>query len=72
MDPPHSKRMQDVNEHVYDVLLENGSEDGDFVCECEQTACFSTIQMTLREYAVLRPRSEEQPLLAPGHTKVVV
>ena len=64
---PHSARMRHVNERAYAVLIEIGSEDGDFVCECEDTACFKTIQLTLREYAALRPRSDDQPLLAPGH-----
>ena len=66
---PHSARMRSVNERAYAVLVEIGSEDGDFVCECEDTACFKTIQLTLREYAALQPRREDQPLLAPGHEK---
>jgi len=60
----HSTLMHGVNEHIYEVLLEAGSEDGDFVCECDETACFQTIQMTLREYAA---RPDGQPVLAPGH-----
>ena len=59
--------MRAVNERAYAVLVETGTEDGDFVCECEHTACFETIQLTLREYAALQPRSEGVPLLAPGH-----
>ena len=69
MEAPHSARMQCVNEHTYAVLVDANSEDGDFVCECEATACFETIQLTLREYAALRPRSADQPLLALGHTQ---
>jgi len=64
MDIPHSRLMRNVNEHTYQVLLGNGSEDGDFVCECDETACFETVQMTLREYAA---RPGGLPLLAPGH-----
>jgi hypothetical protein len=67
METRHSVRMRDVNERTYAVLVDAGSEDGDFVCECEDTACFETIQLTLREYATLRPRSDDQRLLAPGH-----
>ena len=67
MGTPHSARMQGVNEHSYAVLVDANSEDGDFVCECEDTECFETIQLTLREYAALRPRSQDRPLLAPGH-----
>jgi hypothetical protein len=59
--------MRDVNEYSYAVLIDANSEDGDFVCECEDTGCFETIQLTLREYAALRPRREDRPLLAPGH-----
>ena len=64
--PTHSALMQGVNENIYKVLLSNGSEDGDFICECDETACFETVQITLREY-VARP--EGQPLLAPGHRR---
>jgi hypothetical protein len=39
---------------AYAVLVDANSEDGDFVCECEDTTCFKTIQLTLREYAALR------------------
>jgi hypothetical protein len=67
MGAPHSMLMHEVNERTYKVLVDAGSEDGDFVCECDQTACFETIQLTLREYAA---RPEGQPLLAPGHEKV--
>ena len=69
MGTPHSARMRSVNEHTYAVLVDANSEDADFVCECEDAACFETIQLTLREYAALRPRSEDQPLLAPGHER---
>jgi len=64
MEASHSKLMHEVNERIYDFRLGAGSEDGDFVCECDETACFETIQITLREY---RARPEGQPLLAPGH-----
>ena len=69
METPHSARMQGVNEHTYAVLIDANSEDGDFVCECDDVACFATIQLTLREYAMLRPRSADKPLLAPGHKR---
>jgi hypothetical protein len=64
MSPSHSKLMHEMNDRAYEVLIDAGSEDGDFVCECDQTACFETVQMTLREYAA---RPEGQPLLAEGH-----
>ena len=72
MEISHSARMQDVNERTYAVLINAGPEDGDFVCECDDTACFETMQLTLREYAALRPRSENQPLFAPGHGRQAV
>ena len=62
--PTHSTLMREANEHIYRVLLDNGSEDGDFICECDRIACFETVQITLREYEA---RPEGQPLLAPGH-----
>jgi hypothetical protein len=64
MERPHSTLMHEVNERLHTFFANHGSEDGDFVCECDQTSCFETIQMTLREYAA---RPEGQPLLAPGH-----
>jgi len=64
--------MRGVNDHTYAVLVDANSEDGDFVCECEDTTCFKIIQLTLREYAALRPRSEDQPLLAPEHERRAV
>jgi hypothetical protein len=68
MGTPHSELMHEVNERTYTVLIDLGSEDGDFVCECDETACFETIKITLREYAA---RPQGQPLLAPGHEKLV-
>ena len=61
METSHSARTQEVNEHTYAVLVDANSEDGDFICECEDTACFETIQLTLREYAALQPRSGTNP-----------
>jgi hypothetical protein len=70
MTTSHSVLMQEVNERTYAVLVgqaDDGLEDGAFVCECDQIVCFETIQITLGEYAALRPRHEDQLILAPGH-----
>ena len=64
MERSHSTLMHEVNERLHTVFVNRGSEDGDFICECDQIECFETIKMTLREYAA---RPEGQPLLAPGH-----
>ena len=64
MERSHSTLMHEVNVRLHTVFVNRGSEDGEFVCECDQTSCFETIQMTLREYAA---RPEGQPLLARGH-----
>jgi hypothetical protein len=68
----HSALMQAANENIYVALVESGSEDGDFACECDNTACFETVPMTLREYAALEPRDEGQPILALGHEKLAM
>jgi hypothetical protein len=48
--------VREVNDRIYHVLQENGSEDGDFLCECDSEECREMIQITLREYAALRAR----------------
>jgi hypothetical protein len=64
MERSHSTLMHEVNERLHTVFANRGSEDGDFICECDRIECFETIKITLREYAA---RSEAQPILAPGH-----
>lgn len=63
----HSKLMQGVNDRIFEVLTEFGSEDGDFVCECSKESCIETIQLTLREYAALQEAEDRPPLKLPGH-----
>jgi hypothetical protein len=60
--PTHSTRMRDANEHIYKVLLDNGSEGGDFLCECDETACFAGLRPKLfapRHIALLGPMSPD-------------
>jgi hypothetical protein len=58
----HSLLIREVNDRVFDVLTEIGSEDGGFLCECSDTSCVEIIPLTLREYAALRAQPE-RPLL---------
>lgn len=73
MSRPVDKRellMREVNERIYEILEEDGSEDGDFLCECGDEDCDETIQITLREYAALRKSSPPGALRSPGHLAV--
>jgi hypothetical protein len=49
---------REVNDRIYEVLIKDGSEDGDFLCECGDGDCTEAIQLTLREYAALRARQD--------------
>jgi hypothetical protein len=40
--------MHAVNDRVFELLGEFGSEDGEFLCECSNANCIETIQLTLR------------------------
>jgi hypothetical protein len=63
----HSWLIQSVNDRVFDVLREIGSEDGEFLCECSNVSCVETIQLTLEEYAVLTGEPDRPPLKLPRH-----
>jgi hypothetical protein len=63
----HSLLIQSVNDRIFDVLREIGSEDGEFLCECSNLNCIATIQLTLREYAALQDQPDRPPLKLPGH-----
>ena len=63
----HPQLMRLVNDRVFEILSELGSEDGEFVCECSDEACIETIQFTLREYAALRAREDRPSLTLPTH-----
>jgi hypothetical protein len=66
----HSRLLGEVNDRIFEVLSELGSEDGEdgeFLCECSNLSCIETIQLTLREYAVLKRQPDRPPLKLPGH-----
>jgi hypothetical protein len=67
MPSEHSRLTQTVNRHIYEVLDEVGSEDGDFLCECDDENCTQTIQLTLREYAARQGPGDGIFPCAPGH-----
>jgi hypothetical protein len=54
-----------VNDRAYEVLLRFAAEDGEFLCECERSACVEEVSMKLSEYVRLRDR--EELVYAPGH-----
>lgn len=63
----HSLLIGDVNDRVFELLSEIGSEDGEFLCECSDQSCTETIALTLREYAALQTQPEKPPLKLPEH-----
>ena len=63
----HSLLIREVNDRVFDVLREIGSEDGGFLCECSDTSCIETIHLTLREYTAQRAQLERPLLKLPEH-----
>jgi hypothetical protein len=63
----HSLLIREVNDRVFELLSELGSEDGEFLCECSDKSCIETIPLTLREYAALQAQPERPPLKLPEH-----
>jgi hypothetical protein len=63
----HLVLMRAVNDRVFELLSELGSEDGEFLCECSDENCTETIQLALEEYAALQAQAERPPLRLPGH-----
>jgi hypothetical protein len=62
-----SRVMREVNDRVFELLSELGSEDAEFVCECSNEHCVETIHLTLREYAALEAQPERPRLKLLGH-----
>jgi hypothetical protein len=59
--------MREVNDRIFEILSQLGSEDGEFLCECHDETCVQTIQMTLSEYAALQAQPDRPPLKLPRH-----
>jgi hypothetical protein len=59
--------MREVNDRIFEILSGLGSEDGEFLCECDDETCVQTIQMTLSEYAALQEQGDRPPLQAAIH-----
>ena len=63
----HSLLIRGVNDRVFVLLCELGSEDGEFLCECSDKSCIEIIPLTLREYAAVQAQPESPPLKLPEH-----
>jgi len=63
----HSVLMRAVNDRIFEVLSEFGSEDGEFLCQCSNANCIETIQLTLREYAALEAQPDRPRVKLSGH-----
>jgi hypothetical protein len=64
-----SRLMREVNDRIFEILSGLGSEDGEFLCECDDETCVETIQMTLSEYAALPGDAERPSLRAAIHPR---
>ena len=54
---------REVNDRIYATLVDFGSEDGDFLCECGDPTCAGLVTITLREYAA----RDGMPLVGQEH-----
>ena len=68
----HLDLMADVNAHVHALAERLDPADDDaavwgFRCECGSD-CNTRVELSVREYETLRRRDE--PILAPGHTRL--
>ncbi len=63
----HSTLMRELNDRIYEILTGTGTEDGDFLCECDDEDCSEIVQLTLREYRGITTRLD-QTVLSPGHS----
>lgn len=59
--------LREVNDRIFELLSEFGSDDAEVLCECSDKDCIETIPLTLGEYAALRAQPERPPLKLPGH-----
>ena len=58
-----------VNERIDEIgAAVSGSKTTDYVCECSDTACFKTIELTKDEYERARSRPTVF-MLVPGHQR---
>ena len=58
--------MAEVNDRIFEISQLH-SEDCEFVCECSNESCVDTLQLTLKEYAVLKAQPDRPLLKLPGH-----
>lgn len=62
--------MREVNDRIYEILGADGSEDGDFLCECGSDDCRELVQLTLREYAAIQTETNPVLVLSRRHSLV--
>jgi hypothetical protein len=58
--------FREVNERIAENVVRFEGDEGDFVCECSDTACAHRITVPLEDYERVREQSERF-LLTPGH-----
>ena len=64
----HSLLMREVNDRVFELLSEMGSDDGEFLCECSEEGCIERFPLTLREHTALQKAEDRRPLKLAGHS----
>jgi hypothetical protein len=72
MAPPHPDTPTLDNPKAFRVVNERirGEADSDqavFICECNSRDCMGTVELTLREYELIRSRPGRL-VLRPGHS----
>lgn len=72
------RQFRTYNELVFDALLRftgdrqcNGHDRYAFMCECPETGCVESMELTLAEYRRAR-RGDACSLVAPGHARTGV
>ena len=64
----HSLLMREVNDRVFELLSEMGSDDGEFLCECSDEGCMERIHLTVPEYIAWQKAQGRPPLKLAGHS----
>lgn len=60
--------LRQVNNTIRDLAGRTSSHDAwEFVCECDDLACFELVQLTLVEFDARRHAAPPRPVLAERH-----
>jgi hypothetical protein len=60
--------VRDLNDRVYALLKDLAEPQGEFDCECGDSACGRFVRLTLQEYVTIRAQDGEA-VLSPEHSR---